>query len=150
MKNNAERTPQHNCSIAGHVDIAQLLLTFGALDACFDSQGSVYVIALCPPLLIKVFLFARLTALHYAVESNSTVLVKAFVPLANLSHLPDANDGRTPLMNAAQNASHAILKVNHCLHLRSFAVENPPQVLLLNRAVMKTINHTDTDGRTGL
>ena len=41
MKDNAERTPLHCCSIAGHADIAQLLLTFGALDACFDSQGSV-------------------------------------------------------------------------------------------------------------
>ena len=60
-----------------------------------------------------IVLLARFTALHYAVQSNTTALVKAFVPVTNLSHLPDANEGRTPLMNAAQNGSHAMLKVSY-------------------------------------
>ena len=57
------------------------------------------------------YIHCRFTALHYAVESNSTVTVEAFGPVVNLSHLPDANEGRTPLMIAAQNASHKMLEV---------------------------------------
>ena len=41
MKDNAERTSLHYCSLEGHAEIVQLLLTFGALDSCIDSQGLV-------------------------------------------------------------------------------------------------------------
>ena len=53
----------------------------------------------------------RLTALHYAVQSNSTASVHAFTLSDNMSHLPDGNEGRTPLMMAAQNDSESIVKV---------------------------------------
>ena len=112
VKDEAERTPLHYCCIAGHADITQLLLTFGALDACFDSQGSIITHLPLSLWAIIIVLFSRFTALHYALQSNSSATVEGFAQVANLSHLPDANEGRTPLMNAAQNASHTMLKVN--------------------------------------
>ena len=45
MKDNAERTPLHYCSLEGHAEVVQLLLTFGALDSCIDSQGLVVYIS---------------------------------------------------------------------------------------------------------
>ena len=44
LKDNDERTPLHCCSLEGHSEIVQLLLTFGALDSCIDTHG--WVIAL--------------------------------------------------------------------------------------------------------
>ena len=39
LKDNDERTPLHCCSLEGHSEIVQLLLTFGALDSCIDTHG---------------------------------------------------------------------------------------------------------------
>ena len=102
---------------------------------------------------------SRFTALHYAVQSNSTDSVRAFTLVNNTSHLPDANEGRTPLMIAAQNAAHPIVKVQFITHvyiiyhicIKRFAQTAYPilQTLLESRAVIKTINHADNEGKTG-
>lgn len=57
---------------------------------------------------------SSLTALHYAVQSNSPASIRAFVQLPELTHLPD-NEGRTPLMTAALNAFDQIVKVRTLL-----------------------------------
>ena len=110
----------------------------------------------------------RFTALHYAVQSNSTASVHPFTLVANMSHLPDGNEGRTPLMIAAQNASEPIVKVHKTLyfsentifavHLRLCVSDHyiightalNVQVLLQSQSVVQTINHADNDGRTGI
>ena len=53
----------------------------------------------------------RLTALHYAVQSNSHFSLQVFARLPEITHLPD-NDGRTPLMVAALNSFDQALKVS--------------------------------------
>ena len=54
----------------------------------------------------------RFTALHYAVQCKSTASVRAFSQLEGMSHLPDGNEGRTPLMLAAQDGSEQMVKVS--------------------------------------
>ena len=94
-----------------HPDTAQLLLTCGALDSPVDAEG--------------------LTALHYAVQNESVPALNAFSQVPDLAHLPN-NEGKTPLMVAAENGSKE-------------AVE----ILIKNRIVAKSVDNVETNGRSG-
>ena len=109
----------------------------------YNSEYGVYIFPL---------LCSRFTALHHAVQSNSAACVHAFTLVADMSHLPDANEGRTPLAMAAQNAWEPIVKVQCLIAIILNVLHNYmiSQILLQSRSVLLTINHTDTTGRTGV
>ncbi len=106
-----ERTALHLACKHVHPDTAQLLLANRALDSPVDANGS--------------------TALHYAVETKSLWIVKAFDQLSNLTHVPNS-EGRTPLMMAAEHGLGDILSI-----------------LVKNRSVAKSVDSVDPNGHSG-
>lgn len=75
--------------------------------------------------------FQGLTALHYAVENNSLASLRAFAELTDLTHIPD-NNGRTPLMVAAQNG-----------------FDQAVDILIKNSSVAQTTDLVDGEGKSG-
>ena len=111
VRDASDRTPLHLASIENHPDVIKILLDAQAIDSYIDFQG--------------------LTALHYAVESNSLASLKAFAELTNLTHIPD-NSGRTPLMVAAQGG-----------------FDQTVEILIKNKSVAQTTDNVDGEGKSG-
>lgn len=109
-KDAVERTALHWACAEGYSEIVRLLLKNHALDSCIDVSGQ--------------------TALHYTVQKNSTASIEAFLSMKELTHLPN-NEGRTPLMAAAANASSKAVRL-----------------LLRNKMIALSIDHTDPSGQT--
>ena len=111
MKDASDYTPLHLASMENHPDVIKILLDSQAVDSYVDFQG--------------------LTALHYAVENNSLASLRAFAELADVTHIPN-NDGKTPLMIAAQNG-----------------FDQAVEILVMNASVAQTIDHVDEGGKSG-
>ncbi len=56
------------------------------------------------------------TSLHYAVQTNSVISLQSFARLPEVTHLPDINEGKTPLMVAAQNGLEEAIQVYSSHH----------------------------------
>ena len=111
VKDASERTPLHLASIDNHPDVVKILLDAHAVDSYIDYQGK--------------------TALHYSVENNSLASLRAFAELTDVTHIPD-NDGKTPLMVAAQNG-----------------FDQAVEILVSNSSVAQTIDSVDGEGKAG-
>ena len=101
--------------------------------------------------------FARLTALHYAVQNNSVKsiqhLVSSFRHIAT-THIPSADNlSLTPLMMAAKEGLTDALTVRLArisLKGSSTIVDICElQALIMNKGIVESIDQTDPEGKSG-